>query len=193
MGVKKMRVLVVNLGGQWTHRIWRRLNYLGCDSAIIPHTTPLKKIENADGLVLSGGAMRIGSGGELTVGKVKQYLDGFDQPVLGLCAGHQFIAMHFGGKSQPAKKPEYGHVEIEVIEENDLFKEVPKKFTAWTSHNDEVTSAPGFKVLAKSKDCKNQAMKHEKKPLYGIQFHPEVEHTPQGETIFKNFIKACKK
>ena len=188
-----MKVLVVNLGGQWTHRIWRRLSYLGCDSELIEPDTPVKEVKEADGLVLSGGAVRIGSGGETMVKNVATYLNKFDKPILGLCAGHQFMAVHFGGESKPATNPEFGKVDIEVIEENDIFKGIPKKFEAWTSHNDEVIEAPGFQVLAKSKDCRNQAMKHESKPLYGIQFHPEVEHTSCGGQIFKNFVDVCRK
>lgn len=188
-----MKVLVINLGGQWTHRIWRRLNYLDCDSMIIPSDTPLEEVQDADGLLLSGGAIRIGSGGEEIVKNIASYFDGFDKPILGLCAGHQLMAVHFGGKSTPAENPEFGQVKIEVIKENDLFKEIPNNFTAWTSHNDEVTEAPGFEILAKSSNCKNQAMKHESKPLYGIQFHPEVEHTEYGDQIFKNFAEVCRK
>ncbi|MCD6414899.1 MAG: GMP synthase subunit A [Candidatus Diapherotrites archaeon] len=188
-----MKILVVNLGGQWTHRIWRRLNYLGCESAIIEPDTPIEKLGDVDGLVLSGGAVRIGSGGEKIVKHVASYLDNLGKPIVGLCAGHQFMAIHFGGTSEPAKIPEYGQVEIEVLNENDLFKGIPKKFTAWASHNDEVTSAPGFEVLAKSRDCKIEAMRHKKMPLYGIQFHPEVEHTKYGEKIFENFVGVCKR
>lgn len=184
-------ILVVNLGGQWTHRIWRRLSYLGCESKIIPPYSPVEKILDADGLVLSGGAVRIGSGGEELVKNLTNYLNKFEKPVLGLCAGHQFMAMHFGGESRPATSPEYGHVEIQVVKEDDIFQNMPKTFTAWTSHNDEVTKAPDFDILAVSADCENQAMKHKKRPLYGIQFHPEVEHTEQGEQIFKNFVSVC--
>lgn len=188
-----MEILVVNLGGQWTHRIWRRLNYLGCDSKIVEPEMPVDQLKDSDGLILSGGAVRIGSGGEKIVKNVASYLDEFEKPILGLCAGHQFMAIHFGGKSEPAKIPEYGRVEIEVLDEDDLFKGVPKKFVAWASHNDEVTSAPGFKILARSRDCKIEAMKHKERPLYGIQFHPEVEHTEYGEEIFKNFVGVCKR
>jgi GMP synthase (glutamine-hydrolysing) len=127
------------------------------------------------------------------VKNVASYLDSFGKPVLGLCAGHQFMAMHFGGKSAPAKHPEFGQVEIEVLEQNDLFREIPNTFTAWASHNDEVVECPGFKVLARSTDCKNQAMKHSSKPIYGIQFHPEVEHTQYGEKILENFVKVCER
>ncbi|MCD4740657.1 GMP synthase subunit A [archaeon] len=188
-----MKVLVVNLGGQWTHRIWRRVKYLDCESKILPPDTPIEQILDSDGLILSGGAVRIGSGGEKLLDPLTEYLNQYEKPILGLCAGHQFIAIHYGGKSTPAKNPEFGQVEIEVIEENDIFKNIPKKFKAWTSHNDEVTEAPNFKILAKSKECSNQAMKHKTKPIYGIQFHPEVEHTAYGDQIFENFVRACKK
>jgi len=186
-----MRILVVDLGSQWTHRILRTLKYIGVDSEIIPCKTPLSKID-ADGLVLSGGAIRIGLGEVKELKEVSNYLDKFGKPILGICAGHQFIGLHFGGKAQPSKKPEYGKVELSVDDENDLFKGLPKKFVVWASHNDEVVEVPHFKILARSKDCSNEAMKHEKKPIYGCIFHPEVEHTEHGEQIYANFIRICK-
>jgi GMP synthase (glutamine-hydrolysing) len=185
-----MRILVVDLGSQWTHRILRTLKYIGVDSEIISCKTPLKKID-ADGLVLSGGAIRIGLGEVKELKEVSNYIDKFNKPILGICAGHQFIGMHFGGKAQPSEKPEYGKVELFVDEEDELFKGLPKKFIVWASHNDEVVDVPHFKVLAHSKDCSNHAMKHESKPIYGCIFHPEVEHTEYGEKIYKNFAAVC--
>jgi GMP synthase (glutamine-hydrolysing) len=187
-----MRILVVDLGSQWTHRIWRTLSYLNVDTDIISCKTPLEIID-ADGLVLSGGAIRLGLGEVKELKEVSNYLDNFGKPIIGICAGHQFIGMHFGGKATPAKKPEYGRVELIVDDADDLFKRLPKKFNVWASHNDEIASVPHFKILAHSKDCVNEAMKHESKPIYGCIFHPEVEHTEHGEEIYANFVAMCKR
>ena len=187
-----MRVQVVNFGSQWTHRIGRTLKYQGCDAEIIDVSTPVNDIA-ADGLVLSGGAIRIGSGGEDDVGHAHEYLDELEIPILGICAGQQFIAMHFGGKCEPSENPEYGQVEIIVEQEDDLFRNIPKRFNAWASHNDEVTHYPGFELLARSGKGVNHAIKHMKRPIYGTLFHPEVEHTEHGSEILGNFLQVCAK
>jgi len=185
------KVLVVNFGSQWTHRIWRRLRDIGCETSIIDVNTPLEQLD-CDGIILSGGAVRIALGDSSQVGHANEYLDSFGKPILGICAGQQFIAMHFGGKCEPSANPEYGEVEIIVEKEDGLFKGVPKKFTAWASHNDEVTEYPGFELLARSSKGVNHAIMHKKKPIYGTLFHPEVEHTQYGEEIIKNFVELCK-
>ncbi len=182
-----MKVYVIDNGGQWTHREWRVLKYLGVDAQIVDNTTPLEKLKDADALVLSGGAPRIGIQDKL--GNCDEYLAYADVPILGICAGHQYMAKFFGGEVGEAKIPEYGKVEIEIIEEDDLFKNLPKKMIVWESHNDEVIKLPkNFILLASSSSCKIQAMKHKDKPLYGLQFHPEVEHTEYGKEIFMNFL-----
>jgi GMP synthase (glutamine-hydrolysing) len=190
-----VRIYVVDNGGQWTHREWRTLRDLDVDTKIVPNTTPFKEIyaEGVDGLVLSGGAPRMGLQKEL--GNCREYLEKADFPILGICAGHQFIAQFFGGEAKPSKIPEFGKIELTLVkEDNTLFKGVPKKSIVWESHNDEVTALPkDFEVLGKSENCEIQAMHHKEKPFYGLQFHPEVEHTEYGELIFKNFIEICEK
>lgn len=142
---------------------------------------------------MSGGAPRIGLDSKL--GNCAQYLEEAGFPILGICAGHQFMARYFGGKVKPAETPEFGKIELMLLKEGDLlFKGVPQKSIVWESHNDEVTLLPDdFELLAESESCKIQAMRHKKKPLYGLQFHPEVEHTEYGAQIFKNFVKLCEK
>ena len=105
------------------------------------------------------------------------------------------MARFFGGVVKPAETPEFGKVELTLLQEDDLlFEGVPKKSIIWESHNDEVTVLPSdFELLAESENCKIQAMRHKKKPFYGLQFHPEVEHTEYGEQLFKNFVKLCEK
>jgi len=190
-----VRIYVVDNGGQWTHREWRTLRDLDVDTKIVPNTAPFKEIsaERVDGLVLSGGAPQIGLQKEL--GNCREYLEKADFPILGICAGHQFIAQFFGGKVKPSKIPEFGKIELTLgKEDNMLFKGVPKKSIVWESHNDEVAILPkDFEVLGKSENCEIQVMHHKEKPLYGLQFHPEVEHTEYGKLIFKNFIEICGK
>jgi len=190
-----VKIYVIDNGGQWTHREWRTLRYLDVDTKIVPNTEFFENLskDNIDGLVLSGGAPRIGLDNKL--GNCAEYLKKADFPVLGICAGHQFMARHFGGEVKPAETPEFGKIELMLLKEGDLlFEGVPQKSIVWESHNDEVTLLPDdFELLAESESCKIQAMRYKKKPLYGLQFHPEVEHTEFGERIFKNFVDMCKK
>jgi GMP synthase (glutamine-hydrolysing) len=190
-----VRIYVVDNGGQWTHREWRTLRDLDVDTSIVPNTTPFQDLQKAkiQGLVLSGGAPRIGLDG--TLGNCREYLEKSKIPILGICAGHQFMARFFGGEVKPSVVPEFGKIDLMVLEKDDpLFTGVPLKSVVWESHNDEVTVVPkDFTVLAESENCKIQAMRHKKKRFYGLQFHPEVEHTEYGEQIFKNFIGLCEK
>jgi GMP synthase (glutamine-hydrolysing) len=190
-----VKIFVIDNGGQWTHREWRTLRYLGVETEIVPNTTSIDKLisANIDGLVLSGGAPRIGLKDKL--GNCGEYLKELKMPILGICAGHQFMARYFGGKVEPSVIPEFGKVEIKIdVVDSPIFENIPNHFIAWESHNDEVALLPkDFINLAHSENCKIQAMAHKNKPLYGLQFHPEVEHTEYGEEIFKNFIRICKK
>jgi GMP synthase (glutamine-hydrolysing) len=194
-GSDMVKIYVVDNGGQWTHREWRTLRDLGVETKIVPNIISFKTLifDDIDGLVLSGGAPRIGLDGIL--GNCAEFLEKANFPILGICAGHQFMARFFGGEVKPSRIPEFGKIELTLLKRNDsIFKVVPKKSIVWESHNDEVTIQPkDFELLAKSENCKIQAMKYKKKPFYGLQFHPEVEHTEYGEQIFKNFIKICKK
>lgn len=182
--------MVIDNGGQWTHREWRVLRDLGVETEIVPNKTPLDNIK-ADGLVLSGGSPRVGLNAE-AMGLCGEYIDKVGVPVLGICAGHQFMATHLGGKAGPSKVPEFGKVLVSIDDEDDLFKGLPDTLVAWESHNDEVTQLPpDFKSLAHSDNCQVQAMRHSSKPLFGLQFHPEVEHTDNGYEIFQAFIDVC--
>ena len=190
-----VRIYVIDNGGQWTHREWRTLRDLDVDTKIVPNTTAFQDLSNEkiDGLVLSGGAPRIGL--EDNLGNCAEYLEKAEFPILGICAGHQFMARFFGGTVEPSEIPEFGKIELVLLAANEsLFEGVSKKSIVWESHNDEVIRLPkDFEILGESKNCKIQAMRHKKKQLYGLQFHPEVEHTEYGEQIFKNFVKLCTK
>jgi GMP synthase (glutamine-hydrolysing) len=183
---RPVKVYVIDNGGQWTHRIWRVLREIGCETKIIPNTTPVSEID-ADALVLSGGAPRI-AWESPKLGCCTDYLDHFHGPILGVCVGLQLMTVHFGGEAGPSEVPEYGLSRLKVIEEDDLFRGLPKEFLVWESHNDEVKKVPNFTVLAMSENCRIQALKHFEKPLYGVQFHPEVNNTEHGEEIYRNFV-----
>ncbi len=185
-----MKVYVVDNGGQWTHREWRVLKYLKVDTKIIPNNTPFEELEDIDALVLSGGSPRVALETD-RMGRNGEYLDRAPFPILGICAGMQFMTGHYGGATAPAKVAEFGKTMLHVDDEDDLFLGLPKSFTVWESHNDEVTVLPSsFKVLAHSDNCPIEAIKVQGKPFYGLQFHPEVENTEYGYDIFKNFLKV---
>jgi len=186
-----MAVAVVDNGGQWTHREWRVLNYLGCAAEIMPNTTPPVELERFRALVLSGGAPRIESEAD-ALGLTAEYLDAARWPILGICVGHQYMAPHFGGAAGPARVPEFGAALVSVAERGWLMAGLPDEFTVWESHNDEVTRLPdGFDILASSDDCVVQAMQHRKLPYAGVQYHPEVEHSEYGAELFQNFLNKA--
>lgn len=186
-----MRVPVVDNGGQWTHREWRVLRDLGAETRIVPNTTPFEELE-ADGIVLSGGALSL-EGTDAPLGAVGSYLDRGEVPVLAICVGHQFLARHFGGKVARAPSPEFGRVQLTVDRPGSpLFRDIPVSLQVWASHSDEVSVLPpNFEVLAHSPSCHVEAMAHLSRPIYGLQFHPEVEHTERGVAFFENFLSLC--
>ena len=183
-----MKVYVVDNGGQWTHREWRVLKYLDVDAKIIPNDTPLEDIGDADALVLSGGAPSVATEGD-AMGNNGLYLDKAEVPILGICAGMQFMSEHFGGTLGPADSPEFSSVELHITDHDGLFKGIPDDITVWASHNDEVKVPPkDFIVTAYSPSCKVEAVRHVSRPLFGVQYHPEVEHSEYGEELFQNFL-----
>lgn len=187
-----MKINVIDNGGQWTHREWRVLRNLGVDSEIVPNTTPSEDLDGLDGLVLSGGAPSIVS--ELDkLGNIKEYLEQHSYPIFGICVGAQFIALNFDGEVGTGTTPEFGRTEVFFDETGGIFAGVPQMIIAWENHNDEIKKlSPDFNVVAYSKTCKVQAFYHKKRPIFGVQFHPEVRNTEFGEEIFKNFVQECK-
>jgi len=182
---------VVDNGGQWTHREWRMLRYLKVDTQIIENTTPVSELRDLDGLILSGGAARIGLSGEL--GNCAAFLE-LDVPVLGICAGHQFMARHYGGDAREAPEPEFGAADITLVDGGGaIFAGTPDTQTVWESHNDEVHVLPnGFRITASSPSCEIQGMENEAGTRFGLQFHPEVNDSEYGREMFENFIRVCK-
>lgn len=182
---------VVDNGGQWTHREWRMLRYLGVDTRIIENTTPLEELRELDGIILSGGAARVGLTGEL--GNCGAYLS-LDIPVLGICAGHQFMAGFYGGGAREAPEPEFGKAEITLRNGGGkIFAGTPESQVVWESHNDEVHPMPeGFFITASSPSCEVQGMENEAGDRFGLQFHPEVNDSEYGKEMFQNFIEVCR-
>jgi len=183
-----MKVYVIDNGGQWTHREWRVLRDLRVDTKIVPNTAPFDDVADADALVLSGGAPNVAADAA-RMGNNAEYLDRAEFPILGICAGMQFLSEHFGGTLGPGAVPEFGKVELKVLSHEDLFRGLPSEFNVWASHNDEVKTIPkGFEVTASSPSCLVEAVRSVTRPIFGVQFHPEVEHTENGTEIFRNFL-----
>ncbi len=182
---------VVDNGGQWTHREWRMLRYLDVDTRIIPNDTPLEELRELDGLILSGGAARVGLTGEL--GNCGAYLT-LDIPILGICAGHQFMAGHYGGRAAEAPHPEFGSANIRLHDGGGaMFVGTPVEQQVWESHNDEVIEVPeSFRITASSDSCAVQGMENDRTDRFGLQFHPEVNDSEHGKVIFENFVGICR-
>jgi GMP synthase (glutamine-hydrolysing) len=189
-----MKIPVIDNGGQWTHREWRVLRDLDAESTILPNTTPPEALADADGVVLSGGALSLEES-NAPLGRVAEWIDAIEVPVLGICVGHQFLARHFGGAVGRAGAPEFGRVQVTVDEpEHPLFAGLPGQLTVWESHNDQVIRLPPeWRALAHSPSCRVQAMVHPRRPVWGLQFHPEVEHTEGGREIFRHFLDLCRR
>ncbi|MGA7922727.1 MAG: GMP synthase subunit A [Thermoplasmata archaeon] len=188
-----MKIPVLDNGGQWTHREYRVLRDLEVESRILPNTTPLEELD-ADGVVLSGGALSL-EGSDAPLGRLDEWVDRAPFPILGICVGHQFLGRHFGGSVGQGPSAEFGRVTVTVDETaSPVFQGLPSEFTAWSNHNDQVVRVPpGWHRLAHSETCPVQAMSHPEKPIVGVQFHPEVEHTEHGREIFRNFIAMCRR
>jgi len=186
-----MRIPVVDNGGQWTHREWRVLRDLDVESEIVPNTATWEELR-ADGVVLSGGALSM-EGSDAPLGRVGEWIDRADVPVLAICVGHQFLGRHYGGTVAKSAAPEFGRVQVTLdAPDHPLFEGLASPFTAWASHNDSVTRLPpGWRRLAHSPTCPVEAMAHPDRPIWGVQFHPEVEHTEGGREIFRHFLAMC--
>lgn len=184
-----MTILVINNKGQYNHRIQRSLQYLNIPSELVSNTLSIEEIEakNPSGLILGGGPSLEGAGNS------EEYIQHFDIPILGICLGHQLIAKAYGGEVSTSNTESYAKVEINIVNDENLFRELAPTMEVWSSHKDEVKKIPDeFEILANSNLCDVESFKHKDKDVYGIQFHPEVHHTPKGSIIFENFYNICK-
>jgi len=186
--INAMKIYVVYNYGQYNHLIHRTLRDLGVESKLIENTTPVEKLKDVDGLILGGGPSLD------RIGNCELYVKELNIPILGICLGHQLIAKVFDGEVGKGKVGEYAQVKVRIVEYNELFEGFPKEINVWASHMDEVKKMPtDFKLLAESDICKIEAMRHKVKPIYGVQWHPEVYHSEKGIELYKNFINICKK
>lgn len=180
-------LLVLNFGGQYCHLIARRVRELGVYSEIKPYNITPEEIKslNPDAIILSGGPMSVNQKGA-PIPDFKIFELGI--PILGICFGVQLIGKKYGKVESPKEK-EYGRKTIDVKEEGQLLKGFTKKETVWMSHGDKVTNLPKeYKILAKTDTCPYAAVENPEKKIYGVQFHPEVVHTPKGMEVLKNFL-----
>ena len=181
------RIVVVDLHGQFTHLEHRALRDLGVDTEIVDNETPADSID-ADGIVHSGGPDMD------RIGRAAEYL-ALDVPVLGICLGMQLIAVELGGEVGSGDYGGYADVTVEITDEDDpLVGSLAPDTRVWASHADEVKTLPeGFVRTATSDICDIEAMSDTDRDLYGVQWHPEVAHTEEGEAVFENFLEICER
>jgi GMP synthase (glutamine-hydrolysing) len=181
------RIVVIDNHGQFTHLEGRALRDVGVDTDIVDNTTPPAEID-ADGLVLSGGPSI-----ERT-GRTPEYLE-MNVPVLGICLGMQVMAEELGGRVGGGDYGGYADVEVEILDDADpLVGSLAPSTRTWASHADEVKELPdGFARTARSDVCAIEAMSDTDRNLYGVQWHPEVAHTAEGEQLFENFVSLCRR
>ena len=188
------RILILDYGAQYTQLIARRVREARVYSEIHPPTRSVEWIRNWNptGIILSGGPNSVY--GENAPTADRALLD--VAPVLGICYGMQLIAWIEGAEVKRAGRREYGRAEVKVIESDGMFAgfDEGEEFSAWMSHGDHVESPPpGYIRTASSTSNPLAAFRHESKPVFGVQFHPEVAHTPRGREIIANFVfGACK-
>jgi len=193
-------VVVLDFGGQYTHLIARRVRDLNVYSEIHPFDTELNEILEIKpkAIILSGGPSSVYSEGapQLTTDFFKLIREK-KIPILGICYGHHLIIHHLGGKIQLNEKKEYGKTILKVLNPDTLLDSLEKEEMVWMSHGDQVIQLPsGFKILGKTKNCPIASYGNDEIQIYGVQFHPEVKHTLNGDKILSNFlfnIADCKK
>lgn len=190
-------ILIIDNGSQYTHLIKRNCRELGYDCDMLYNKATEEELdefirEGVVKVILSGGPSSVYTDppnlSSIICTRVKE--ERIRMPMLGICYGHQMLSHIFGAKVAKGKSAEYGLGEVEIVDEDVLFKGVPRKIRAWTSHFDEAKELPkGFVRLARSETCEIEAMRHESRPVFGVQFHPEVWHTEHGEAILGNFLE----
>ncbi|HXG23778.1 MAG TPA: glutamine-hydrolyzing GMP synthase [Chthonomonadales bacterium] len=181
-------IIILDFGAQYTQLIARRVRECHVYSEILPFDTPLSDIEERrpKGIILSGGPSSVYEHGAPTI-DTRIYRLGV--PILGICYGQQLMAKQLGGRVIPAEKREYGKADLVVVKPGILFEGMPRELTCWMSHGDTVLAPPeGFEILATTESSPVAAMGDEARKLYGVQFHPEVAHTPFGKELLRRFV-----
>jgi len=182
------QIIILDFGSQYTQVIARRIRECQVFSQILRYDTTASKLAELkpSGIILSGGPCSV-------YDKKAPHCDTgiwkLGVPILGICYGMQLMAHQLGGKVQPGGKREYGPAEIDIAKDTTLFREMAYEQQVWMSHGDKVTKLPeGFITVAKSQNSPYAAIANNKRCLYGLQFHPEVHHTPNGKQIISNFV-----
>ena len=182
------RVLVLDFGSQYAQLIARRVREQNVYCEIVRNDISpeqLRKHKPA-GLILSGGPNSVYADG---APKCNPGIFDLDIPVLGICYGMQLVCEHLGGKVDQTETREYGRAVCEVAVDDPIFENVPRQSQVWMSHGDQVQKvSDDFMPLASTETCPVAAVKHKTRPVYGLQFHPEVTHSPHGSELLKNFL-----
>jgi len=186
-------VLILDFGSQYTQLIARRVRESGVYCEILPFSAPLETItaRNPLGLILSGSPASVYS--QDAPRPDPRVLTDVHCPILGICYGLQVLAADLGGEVQPSTSREYGYARLKITDPSSaLFCDLPAEIDVWMSHGDHVTVAPpGFRVTARTEDALN-AFESLSRRIYGVQFHPEVAHTPLGAQVLQNFLlRVC--
>ena len=184
-------VLVVDFGAQYAQLIARRVREAGVYSELVPHSMPVDEILAKDpkAIILSGGPASVFEPGAPTI-DTKVFESGV--PVLGICYGFQVMAYELGGKVDKAALGEYGKTSATIDDAAGILADSPSEQTTWMSHGVAVEQAPaGFEVLAHTEGAPVAAMADESRKLYGVQWHPEVKHSPLGQKLIENFLHRC--
>lgn len=182
------RVVILDFGSQYSQLIARRVRELGVYAEILPYNIPITQLskDKPKAIILSGGPASV-SAGEGPVCEKKIFELGV--PTLGICYGMQLMGRLFGGKIKTSPQREYGRATLLISAQDSLFQKLDRELTVWMSHGDKVsTLPPKFEAIAMTEHSPIAAMVEKKRKLYGVQFHPEVVHTPRGKEILKNFL-----
>jgi len=181
-------VLIIDFGGQYNQLIARRVRECGVYCEIVPYTYSIDKIREKDpkGIIFTGGPNSVYEEG---APKIDKKIFELKIPILGICYGHQLMTYTLGGEVKSANTREYGKTNIILNKTSPIFKGIDNNNSCWMSHTDYVAKVPeGFNVIASTNGCDIAAMENRKAKFYGVQFHPEVEHTPFGLKMIENFL-----
>ncbi|MGE5575174.1 MAG: glutamine-hydrolyzing GMP synthase [Ignavibacteria bacterium] len=197
MQAKYDTILVLDFGGQYCHLIGRRIREHGVYSEIVSHDISPEEIAaldekfNVKGLIFSGGPSSVY---EPNAPKLHPRILDINLPILGLCYGHQLLAQLTGSKVEPAACKEYGVAQVAIDKPVGVLEGLGDREQVWMSHGDTVFAPPEeFEALAHTENCPVAAFRHKTKPIYGLQWHPEVIHTEKGDRMLQNFIfQVCK-
>ncbi len=187
-------VIILDFGSQYTQLIARRVREAGVYCEILPFSTPIERIaaRRPKGLILSGSPSSVYQEGAPRPDS--NLLQTKDCPLLGICYGLQILAFDLGGEVKSSPNREFGYARLKVLDESShLFAGLPSEMDVWMSHGDQMTSVPpGFRVTALTDDALN-AIEDTERGIFGVQFHPEVAHTPLGAQLLRNFLfSICK-